>query len=127
MKEETKARADEEGYTRVEKPRVAAGWQRPRVQSPKRFEGPIHNCGLCKEKHWVQECTQFKAKTTDERVEYCEKKNLCIRCLRWPHRIEECRYVGKCMVCEKPHHTMVHGAAKLELWEKQKPQSGVTN
>ena len=52
-KEGMKARVDEEGYTRVEKPRAAASWQRPRMQSPKRFEGPIHNCGLCKEKHWV--------------------------------------------------------------------------
>ena len=94
-KPETEANTDDEGFTRVErKPRqnntdkecyacnrtghLARDCNR-RPQEPTRTYTPDHDCGLCKEKHWIQVCSQFRDKNTNKRIEYLEKHNLCLR------------------------------------------------
>jgi len=129
---EPKDTTDKEGYTRVErKPRqntANEGWTRTPAGPPRKLNTPIHDCSLCKEKHWIQACSQFREKNPNERIEYLEKQNLCPRCLRWPHKVETCRFEGKFAVCGSArHHTMIHGATKLELWEKTSTEEGIRN
>ena len=144
-KPETETNTDDEGFTRVERrprqnntDRVCFVCNRPghlardcdrRPQESTRKTGtPDHECGLCKERHWIQACSQFRDKNTNERLEYLEKQNRCLRCLRWPHKVEMCKFEGKCAVCGSArHHTMIHGATKLELWEKNATEEETSN
>ena len=114
---------DKEGFTRIErKLRQNAtnnGWNKTPAGPTRKLNTPIYDCGLCKERHWIQGCNQFRERNVNERIEYCKKQNLCLRCLRWPHKTKISRCKGKCAVCgSAQHHTMIYGATKLELWEK---------
>ena len=53
---------------------------------------------------------EFKVKSVDERMKFCESKKICVKCLRWSHRPETCKFEGKCFVCGERHNTMLHGA-----------------
>ena len=144
-KPEAERNTDDEGFTRVErKPRqtntdkecyncnrtghLARDCDRRPQEPTRRTYTPQHDCDLCKERHWIQACSQFRDKNTNDRLEHLEKHNLCLRCLRWPHKVETCNFEGKCAVCGSArHHTMIHGATKLELWEKNTKEEETSN
>ena len=104
-KEESKGKTDDEGFTKVEK-----GKKENKPQAPTATNLPHHDCDLCKGKHWLTACPDFRKKSVKERLEFCESKRICNKCLRWSHRPETCRFEGKCFVCQEGHNTMLHGA-----------------
>ncbi|XP_018400069.1 PREDICTED: uncharacterized protein LOC108777630 [Cyphomyrmex costatus] len=66
-------------------------------------------CVLCKGKHNVMMCEQFKAKSASERKSVAETYRLCYNCLG-SHTISKCRSVKTCITCKARHHSLLHDA-----------------
>ena len=122
-KEVPKEKPDDEGFIKVERKKPAtAGASTPGSAAPRAPTAsgastprvapipPAHDCNMCRGKHWLERCPDFKKKSIGERWEFCERRRLCKRCLRWSHPTAACRFEGKCIVCDEVHHTMLHGA-----------------
>ncbi|XP_029157331.1 uncharacterized protein LOC114929816 [Nylanderia fulva] len=73
--------------------------------------GPITpQCALCREKHALMACRDFKAKSSAERRAFVETHKLCYNCLG-NHFISRCQSKKACLTCNARHHTMLHGAS----------------
>ncbi|XP_071581001.1 uncharacterized protein [Temnothorax nylanderi] len=66
-------------------------------------------CALCKEKHTLMTCHEFKAKPASERKSFVETNRLCYNCLG-NHLIAKCQSTKTCLTCKSRHHTMLHEA-----------------
>ncbi|XP_011859383.1 PREDICTED: uncharacterized protein LOC105556882 [Vollenhovia emeryi] len=66
-------------------------------------------CVLCKGKHNVMMCDEFKAKSATERKTVAETHRLCFNCLG-PHQIAKCQSAKTCNTCKARHHSMLHDA-----------------
>ncbi|XP_072766649.1 uncharacterized protein [Anoplolepis gracilipes] len=66
-------------------------------------------CALCKGKHPLMQCSDFKAKSADERKSLVESHRLCFNCLG-NHFIAKCQSTKTCLMCRARHHTMLHNA-----------------
>ncbi|XP_029167146.1 uncharacterized protein LOC114937725 [Nylanderia fulva] len=67
-------------------------------------------CALCREKHTLMTCKEFKAKTAVERKTFVEINRLCFNCLG-NHFLSRCQSKKNCLTCNARHHTMLHGAS----------------
>ncbi|XP_029166209.1 uncharacterized protein LOC114937015 [Nylanderia fulva] len=74
---------------------------------------PPH-CALCREKHTLMTCRDFKAKTVNERKAFIETSKLCYNCLG-NHFLSRCQSKKNCLTCDARHHTMLHGAPTSSL------------
>ena len=56
-------------------------------------------------------CPKFVEESVDDRAKSVEAAKGCVRCLDYSglHKHGECRYQGKCGVCQRTHNTMLHG------------------
>ena len=65
-------------------------------------------CTFCSGKHFIAECTTFKAKQVDERCAFVKDNNLCFNCLIPYHSARKCHRDSKCTKCEFKHHWLCH-------------------
>ncbi|KMQ87172.1 hypothetical protein RF55_13619 [Lasius niger] len=66
-------------------------------------------CALCKEKHSLMSCAQFKSKTAGESRSIVETSKLCFNCLG-NHPVAKCQSTRNCWTCKAWHHSMLHDA-----------------
>ncbi|XP_038062585.1 uncharacterized protein LOC119733075 [Patiria miniata] len=69
-------------------------------------------CPLCKSQHQLDSCSSFAAMSLSERHDLIKKSGLCFGCLKWGHRIRECRHKKQCAVCGRSHPTLLHDFSK---------------
>ena len=67
-------------------------------------------CPVCKGKHSLAKCTNFQAKSVEERSEFIRLSKLCFRCFKEGHISAKCQSQQSCQNCGKSHHTLLHGA-----------------
>ncbi|XP_013164351.1 PREDICTED: uncharacterized protein LOC106115491 [Papilio xuthus] len=65
------------------------------------------SCPLCKQKHFLFICEDFKKLDVDSRIEKVENFNICKNCLRPGHREIFCK-LSHCKYCTKMHNTLLH-------------------
>ncbi|XP_071642232.1 uncharacterized protein [Temnothorax longispinosus] len=66
-------------------------------------------CPLCKGKHSLMGCPDFKAKVASERKTVVETNKLCFNCLG-NHQVAKCKSTRNCFTCNARHHSMLHDA-----------------
>ncbi|XP_011858380.1 PREDICTED: uncharacterized protein LOC105555938 [Vollenhovia emeryi] len=66
-------------------------------------------CVLCKGKHHVMMCDEFKAKSAIERKTVAKTHRLCFNCLG-SHQFAKCQSAKTCASCKARHHSMLHEA-----------------
>ena len=67
-------------------------------------------CGICESYHDTVDCATFAKMDADAKVKKLREKNLCFHCLQTGHEARTCPEPRpKCLVCHKPHHTVLHG------------------
>ncbi|KMQ86855.1 hypothetical protein RF55_14051 [Lasius niger] len=66
-------------------------------------------CVICKEKHSIMMCREFKAKSASERKSIVESSKLCYNCLG-NHPVARCQSLKNCFTCKARHHTLLHDA-----------------
>ena len=93
--------------------------ENPRRQPSKPITSFVSNtsptdrsCVICKEKHPLYACSQFKALSDDDKMTVLRDNNLCRNCLQGGHFQRKCKSNHKCKVCQKPHHTLLHTEAR---------------
>lgn len=67
-----------------------------------------HSCVVCKEKHPLYICSQFKSFSRDRKLSIVRSNNLCLNCLGSGHFAKSCRSLNRCQKCQKIHHTLLH-------------------
>ena len=71
-------------------------------------------CPLCGEDHGLAKCAKFQALTPTERKNILMKERRCYLCFQQGHNVGRCRVSYLCALCQKRHHTMIHGAEGKE-------------
>lgn len=73
----------------------------------------IHNS----DSHSTQECSVFKQKSADERLQLVKEQRACWSCLKVGHRSADCRFRKKCDEdgCTHFHHPVLHECHVLGL------------
>lgn len=66
-------------------------------------------CAMCKGKHSLMQCTEFKAKPASARKSFVEASRLCFNCLG-NHFLTKCQSIKTCFSCEARHYTLLHDA-----------------
>ena len=66
------------------------------------------NCIICKERHLLCVCSNFRGMVHDEKRATLKSLNLCMNCLRSGYFVESCKSLHKCHVCQNPHHNLLH-------------------
>ena len=64
---------------------------------------------LCKGKHHVMVCEEFKKKSAVDRKAVAETHRLCFNCLG-SHTFAKCQSTRTCSTCKSHHHSMLHDA-----------------
>ncbi|XP_059221362.1 uncharacterized protein LOC131995991 [Stomoxys calcitrans] len=72
------------------------------------------SCPLCSSDHSIRSCGQFRKYTAQQRIDFAFKHKLCINCLSSSHLKTNCKSTNTCIVCHKPHHTLLHLKGKPE-------------
>lgn len=73
----------------------------------KTFVATIKQCSLCKNRHPLFLCEQFKAMTVPQRITHVEHIKACANCLRTNHSIQNCKSMN-CRLCNNRHHSLLH-------------------
>ncbi|XP_077272830.1 uncharacterized protein LOC143903247 [Temnothorax americanus] len=76
-------------------------------QGSKKSSDP--QCALCKGKHSLMTCSDFKSKSAADRKTVVETSRLCYNCLS-NHTVAKCQSTKNCFTCKARHHTMLHEA-----------------
>ncbi|XP_071579379.1 uncharacterized protein [Temnothorax nylanderi] len=66
-------------------------------------------CALCKGKHSLMTCSDFRSKSATDRKTVVETSRLCYNCLG-NHSVAKCQSAKNCFTCKARHHTMLHEA-----------------
>ncbi|XP_076294567.1 uncharacterized protein LOC143215872 [Lasioglossum baleicum] len=72
--------------------------------------GPRPRCILCSADHYIGACTQFLAKTPEQRKQFVTQNRRCYNCLG-NHPRKACRSTKKCTTCASRHHSSLHDAS----------------
>ena len=67
-----------------------------------------HACVVCKERHPLYVCSQFKSFNRGRRLSILKGNSLCLNCLRSGHFAKNCRSLNRCQKCQKLHQTLLH-------------------
>ena len=72
-------------------------------------------CAVCKAKHALAACKQFRQLPIVKRIEIVGREKVCLRCLAVGHIGKNCGRLKKCGHdgCNKLHHPLLHGAPRL--------------
>ena len=73
--------------------------QQPKSNSP--------SCPICKETHFVGECSTLRSKSPAERKRLVTTKHICYNCLG-NHLIQKCKSLNRCRTCSGKHHSLLH-------------------
>ena len=67
-------------------------------------------CWLCKKKHRLMDCKEFKKKSIKDRIDFSTKEKICKNFFSKTHLLKDCICQMKCRIngCGKKHHTMLH-------------------
>ena len=66
-------------------------------------------CYLCKQKHFLSLCPEFRNLHVNDRRAFLDSKKMCGLCLNKGHSNDDCqRTFLKCVVCSGDHHTLTH-------------------
>ncbi|KAK9687803.1 putative peptidase (DUF1758) [Popillia japonica] len=66
----------------------------------------IH-CGLCKDNHFIYQCSKFLNMSVEERTNQVKAAKLCLNCLRSGHTSKNCNS-SHCRKCNSKHNTLLH-------------------
>ena len=80
----------------------------PEQQPPPRPSNA--KCQLCSREHRLYQCSDFRKKSLEERLQFVRKKGLCDICLARGHIAKMCEMPSFCRVkgCEFKHSTFLH-------------------
>lgn len=67
-----------------------------------------NDCNLCKEKHQLFHCQEFRKLSPKEKYQAATRASICINCLRSGHNIKQCTSSFTCKTCHKKYHTWLH-------------------
>ncbi|UYV63214.1 hypothetical protein LAZ67_2003462 [Cordylochernes scorpioides] len=65
-------------------------------------------CLLCKLRHKLNQCNEFRQMSIQNRIGYVKQNQLCSNCLRGNHSVENCKITNRCFHCNRNHHTLLH-------------------
>ena len=65
-------------------------------------------CVLCKERHRLWHCKEFKGMQPSERLSLVKQYSLCENCLRGNHTTDECLNPNRCSTCKEKHTRFLH-------------------
>ena len=71
-------------------------------------------CRLCKGRHDLDKCEEFKKKDIPSRKEYASANGLCFGCLEPGHLSKACTKRKVCEICKRLHPTSFHGDSKRQ-------------
>jgi hypothetical protein len=83
---------------------------------PDRSEKPYKSrCYCCNEEHRVLSCPTFKAMPTKEKIRFCIRRRLCLKCFGAKHSAKDCTFGKGCGVkdCPYEHHSILHDAENV--------------
>ncbi|XP_059217426.1 uncharacterized protein LOC131994659 [Stomoxys calcitrans] len=86
-----------------------------KVQTYHSQEKLSSSCPLCSSDHTIRSCGQFRKYTAQQRIDFAYKHKLCINCLSSSHLKTNCKSVNTCIICHKPHHTLLHLRSNPEV------------
>lgn len=69
---------------------------------------PRHRCRLCHLLHPLRRCPAFLAMQSPQRQAVAEAHDYCRNCLATSHAVSECSSSGRCRLCMRKHHTLLH-------------------
>ena len=75
-------------------------------------------CVLCQKDHRLNECSEFKLKTYEDRVKIVKDKGLCFNCLIPYHMVKQCKKRPACTHCNRKHDTLLHSPAYVSVQAK---------
>lgn len=64
-------------------------------------------CPFCKDSHFIYHCDKFKKLSIDKRIAEVKRMSLCSNCLRFGHKLPDCRSRG-CKICQNRHSSLLH-------------------
>ena len=71
-------------------------------------------CRLCKGRHDLDKCEEFKKRDIPSRKEYASANGLCFGCLEPGHLSRTCTKRKVCEICKRLHPTPFHGDSKRQ-------------
>lgn len=66
------------------------------------------SCQLCKESHYLHQCSKFRLLSVPERYKVVNDNRLCRNCFSPAHIQRNCTSLHRCRLCKANHHTMLH-------------------
>ncbi|KAF4514229.1 UNVERIFIED_CONTAM: hypothetical protein B566_EDAN019507, partial [Ephemera danica] len=78
----------------------------PSKSSSSKFS--VFACNHCGGKHSVTNCAEFIKMTVAQRRTIVFDKHLCENCMWSGHKASNCPNSRRCLVCQQPHHTLLH-------------------
>ncbi|XP_075155985.1 uncharacterized protein LOC142229317 [Haematobia irritans] len=69
-------------------------------------------CVICKAKHHLRDCKEFRAMRIERRLRTVALHKCCGNCLDATHFVRDCPSPHRCKHCNGDHHTMLHNHAK---------------
>lgn len=79
---------------------------RPKLQ--KAFVGTVVFCTYCKDKHSINNCSEFLKLDTHSRFQEVKRLGLCLNCLKKGTHISKNCDISGCRKCGAKHHTLLH-------------------
>ena len=90
-----------------------------------RSGGATVKCGFCPQSHPLWKCVEFSKQQVKDRWSFAKAEKLCFNCLG-SHFAKACKSKGKCGVCGRNHHTLLHRDAG-EVSPNRDPGAGSSN
>ncbi|KAL0880273.1 hypothetical protein ABMA27_002730 [Loxostege sticticalis] len=95
-------------------------------------------CPVCSEEHKLNFCKKFCSESVESRRNFVQTNNICFCCLGSNHPARNCLSNGKCRICKKKHHALLHptsnctvegqvGNKQKNTSNNQEPSSSVGN
>lgn len=63
-------------------------------------------CKFCTEKHWLNQCKQFRKLKLNERKSTVRELKVCFNCFSSSHQVKDCTWRA-CSHCQKMHHVLL--------------------
>ena len=69
-----------------------------------------YSCRMCKDSHYLNQCSIFRGLSVAERTDFVKCQDLCMNCFRSGHQAETCTYSWVCNIegCGAKHNRWLH-------------------